>query len=216
MSTADHGGRLVYGFGTGVTLPFDKSDFKQINEPVSNLTMNSDGSWSWKPQIRNSQNVFLEFQFIEGNSSDIKSNPEENEYFSINKSVFFVLNKYQEDVQVEIQLNVNEFEGSVSIVNHYDSPNQYDFLELTDDKITLGRIKNGKQNEMDSKNVQTDGWLTIKSIGSGRHFKGYLNDKLVVHGHAPSFDSGKIGLILNGKGALGLRLLNTILLQQDN
>ncbi len=214
--TADQGGLLVYGYGTGVTFPLENPIDHQKNESASRISMDSDGSWSWKPQIGNDQNDFSEFLFIEGKSSDLKSNPEENEYFSIDKSVLFVMDKNQGDVQVEIQLNVNKFEGTVSIIHHFDSPNQFDFLEISTDKITLGRVENGERNEMDSKSIQVDDWVFLKAIGSGRHFKGYLNDKLVVHGHSPAFDSGKVGLIINGNGALGLRLLNTILLQQGN
>ena len=213
--TADHGGQLVYRFGTGVSLPKDKPVIPQTIEQVSAIMTNPDGSWSWEPQFENDQNDFSEFYFIEGNSNDIKSDSEKNGFITISHPVSFMLNKPVADVQVEVILDVSEFNGDVSIFHHYQSMEHYDFLDISLGKIILGRVENGKRNEMDSKNLQVDGWVTLKAIGSGRHFKGYLDEKLVVHGHAPVFDPGSLGIMLNGTGTLGLKSIKTIVLAHN-
>tara|TARA_B110000495_G_scaffold6545_1_gene4840 strand:+ start:513 stop:1547 length:1035 start_codon:yes stop_codon:yes gene_type:complete len=213
--TADHGGQLVYRFGTGVSLPKEKPAIPQKNEQVSAITTNPDGSWKWESQLENSQNNFSEFYFIDGNSDDIQSDSKKNGLFSIIKPLSFVLKKTVADLQVEVKLDLSEFNGDVSILHHYQSMEHYDFLEISSGKIILGRVENGKRNEMDSKNLQVDGWITLKAIGSGRHFKGYLDEKLVVHGHAPAFDSGSVGLWVNGTGTLGLISIETIILKHN-
>jgi hypothetical protein len=213
--TADHGGQLVYRFGTGISLPKDKPVIPPTIEQASAITTNPDSFWSWEPQFENNQNDFSDFYFIEGNSADIKSGSNEKGFFSIVNPLSFIFKKTVPDLQVEVILDVSEFNGDVSILHHYQSMEHYDFLDISLGKITLGRVENGNRKEMDSKNLQVDGWVTLKAIGSGRHFKGYLDEKLVVHGHAPVFDPGSVGLMLNGTGTLGLKSIKTVILNHN-
>ncbi len=212
--TADHGGQLVYRFGTGVSLPVDKITNAQSNDLSSALAENADGSWLWEPQ-KGDEQPFSVFRFIEGRSEDIQTGSMGAGEYALDQPVTFILDKAVADVQVDVKLNLSAFEGTLAILHHFQSLDQYDFLEVSSGQMTLGRFSAGKREEMESKKVQAGTGAAFRVVGSGRHFRGYLDEKLVVHGHAAPLAAGAVGLRIDGKGAVGISSINTIPIKNE-
>ena len=208
IATADHGGQLVYKFGIGVSTSIIKPNEKPVKVNTGIIVRN-DGSWLWDTKQNESNQVFTLFQFIEGKSEYLIKNVKEVGLFSINKPVTFIRDEAVENVQIDVSLNLSEFEGTVSILHHFHSLNQYDYLKISNTEMILGRLLDGKKEVMDTKTVLSNKWNSYQVVGSGRHFKGYLNDNLIVHGHASALDAGSVGLRMNGIGVLGIGRIET-------
>ena len=213
--TADHGGQLVYRFGTGVSFPIEKDIKVKTIENSSSVRSNPDGSWIWESKNETGQEHFTSFRFVEGKSKNIIPKSTETGYYSLNETVTFLWEKTETDVQVDVQLDVSDFKGKVVLFHHFQSLDQYDFLEIFNDEMTLGRISSGKREEMDIKNIKNSGWNTYRIVGSGRHYKGFMNEKLVVHGHGSVLDPGKVGIRLEGFGTIGLLSIKTISISNE-
>lgn len=213
--TADHGGQLVYRFGTGVSLPVEKDVEAKYIENSSSVISNPDGTWIWESKKETGQKHFNEFRFVQGESKNIVPNTMEAAYYSLNEAVTFLWEKTETDVQVEVKLDMSKFKGKVVLFHHFESLDQYDFLEISNDEMILGRISSGKREVMDIKNIKSSDWNTYRIVGSGRHFKGFMNEELVVHGHGSVLDPGKVGIRLDGAGTIGLLSIKTISISNE-
>lgn len=213
--TADHGGQLVYRFGTGVlsnqSMPVEKNT--EI-DPVG-ILKNLDGSWTWTPGFNDEKNDFPDFDFHHGSSELLTLEASRMGQYAVKDSVLFTLGEIVGDVQVEAILDLTQFDGSVAILHHYNNLNQYDYLEIKNTKMNLGRIAENETIIADSKEVEKNGWFTLKSIGSGRHFRGYMNEKLITHGHYSPFEPGYVGLRIYGKGIIGIKSIKVIPLKGE-
>jgi len=207
--TADRGGQLVYRFGTGVSLPVENENDSQLVTTESALIENADGSWIWAPQ-KEGKDRFSGFRFIEGNGENIQAGPERMREYMIEKPVTFIFDNPVADVQVDVKLNVSAFEGAVFILHHFQSLGQYDFLKLSSGEMSLGRVQNGKHIDMDTKSAAVKEGVEFRVVGSGRHFRGYMDNKLIVHGHEPPLKPGAVGLRIDGKGIIELSSIHTI------
>lgn len=66
----------------------------------------------------------------------------------------------------------------------------------------IGRISDDREEIFEKEKLLTQGWIDIKSIISGKHFRININNKLVVHEHGAEPDSGAVGFKLSGTGSL--------------
>lgn len=207
--TADRGGQLVYRFGTGVSKTSEKEADPHPTTSESSLKEKADGSWLWAPTVGDAH-PFSAFRFIEGKAEDINTGTLGVGEYTFDKPVTFIFDKAAKDVQVDVKLNVSSFEGTVAILHHFHSLNQYDFLEISGREMSLGRIQNGKRIDLDTKNAPVGEGTEFRVIGSGRHFKGYMDKKMIVHGHEPPLTPGAVGLMVDGKGTLSVSSIHTI------
>ncbi len=59
---------------------------------------------------------------------------------------------------------------------------------------------------MDSKEVELPAdWFTLTVTAVGSHFKGYLNDKMITHGHADEMAAGYVGMSVSGNSMLSVK-----------
>lgn len=205
--TADLGGQLVFTHGIG-TQPLDQRFASgaagTVDTEKAVFIQYPDGGWRWqsgqdsRASIRNNFTVD-EFSAISDNDTLLVIPPAKTtETFTFNLNYPEI---YQ-DVQVYTRINPAEFTGLIDLTYHVQASGEYDFLRITNDEIKLGRTEqNGKDTIFDTSPVP-DGadWITVSVVGAGRHFRGYINDDLIVHGHAKELSPGSTGLILNGSG----------------
>ncbi|MFO7767625.1 MAG: hypothetical protein R6W82_01500 [bacterium] len=52
--------------------------------------------------------------------------------------------------------------------------------------------------------------LVLRAVGSSTHFRGYLGEELLVHGHGDAAPDGGAGLRIEGTGTLRLRALRIV------
>ena len=120
-----------------------------------------------------------------------------------------------ENVGSNLQFKTDGFQGQVAIVHHYIDASNYDYLSLANSSMQLGRMENGKDNVFDKRdNKMLNDWSTLRLSAAGEHYKGYLNDKLVNHGHAEAMAAGRVGILMQGKGKIMLKMLEVVKLSE--
>lgn len=217
--TAEHGAELVFRHGVGVIAAEDARQalaVKQAEEETlaqSGLVAFQDGSWKWYPEQGAGIVLKRQFSWLLGTAEELNPeiiNDETNgSVLALNlpdSPVFLTAGKSLKSVQADIKLNLDGFEGIFMLVHHAENVQNYDFISLVadslgeNDQMKLGRMENGKATIMDKGSVQLNSWNTLKVVGDGRHFRGYLNDKMITHGHANERPSGLVGLFIQGTG----------------
>jgi hypothetical protein len=117
-------------------------------------------------------------------------------------------------VQVDYYLDLSDFKGSISLVNHVQDVQNYDFVTLSSDgRISQGRVSQGSREEFAEESYSASGMLFIRTVGNSTHFRGYINKEMAVHGHGDAPEAGSVGLRLDGSGTV---LIDRISLTQLN
>lgn len=215
--TADAGAKMVYGYGLGtgnlIELPQNVNSEKNIQdktqeEIVSTITSFDNGSWKFYSTNGAESTLRNDFTWVSGQNTSIGieliSDGSET-YTKItpnNSSIFLTYGPKLKNVQIEINANLDSLKGPFSIVHNYIDGNNYDYVLFNKNEISMGRISNSKDEVFEKEIFHTQGWVNIKSIISGKHFRTNLNGKLVVHGHGAEADSGVVGFKFFGKGSL--------------
>ena len=111
------------------------------------------------------------------------------------------------DLEARATLDLSGFTGTASLVHHVRGPGDYDFLALDkppSGEVTLrqGRVEGGAETTMDSGTALLDGAAEIKAYAVGTHFRGYLGGEQLTHPHGPAAPPGRVGLRLDGEGAV--------------
>lgn len=211
--TAEHGAELVYKYAVGVKL-------SHVDKPKSfpasvdsleqdNLTRWEDGSIQWEMR---EDAVWILKKMLSWDSGNIHrvlttvSRDDKNEpalSFNLqNSQTWFTFPEKFDNVSVEVSLNPDQFKGQVFITHHFADTLNFDFLLIENSTMSLGRLEGGKRKVLDTKPIHLKGWNTLKVVVTKGHFRGYLNDKLIVHGHGKDLPPGQVGVFFNGTGEL--------------
>lgn len=131
------------------------------------------------------------------------------------KSVLLLFDDTFENVGANVKFKMDNFQGQVAIVHHYMDISDYDYLALTNSSMQLGRMEKGKNTVLDKKaNKMPRDWSTMRLSAAGDHYKGSLNDKLINHGHAEAMAAGRVGILIEGKGKIILKMVEVIKLSE--
>ncbi len=78
--------------------------------------------------------------------------------------------------------------------------------------MELGRIMDGNKKVLDTKDYQLDAsqWNTLRFSAAGEHFKGYLNDEMITHGHDEEMEPGFAGIMVNGTGTIFIKSISIL------
>lgn len=120
-----------------------------------------------------------------------------------------------ENVGANLQFKTENFQGDIALVHHYKDTSNYDYVSLLNGSMQLGRVENGNNKVLDKKNKQIPAdWTTLTVSSAGEHYKGLLNDELVNHAHGEARAAGQVGVILNGKGKVMLKMMEVVSLEE--
>lgn len=209
FETADHGGELVYKHAVGVRLPAIVSKEQSPVRPGPSggpAIHEKDFEWTFQP----GDEAELDKYFETSPASLQTLNPKVekfNDQFGLtltknSKDPFqIVLKPEYGDAQVEVDLDKSEFPGKISLIQHMNG-SEHVYFSVDARSASLGR--NGNSSKVFEQKPITipSGWLKLRSVSAGGHFRGYLNGKLVVHGHGEAAPPGKVGVLLEGAGQL--------------
>jgi uncharacterized membrane protein len=214
FETADHGGALVYKHGTGVTLPT-----KHVPAPAPTTEVPSTPSMNLGPTVEGNQ---MEWNFQPGAEAELGKyfeTPSEKiqmlepkvENFNgktaltlVKKSpdaVELILKPLYKDAQIEVDLDRSEFQGKVSLIQH-EKGSDYDYFSTDSTSAVLGRSGKSAKIFDQMPYKPSSGWMKLKAVAAGDHYRGYLNGKMIAHGHSTAGPEGKVGIILDGTGKL--------------
>ncbi|SMO89573.1 DUF2231 domain-containing protein [Fodinibius sediminis] len=212
--TGDHGAEMVFGYATGTgqlaenqsTTPVT-SDSLQQNE--STFTVSDNGNWSWEIGPNGTGTLLSRFRWLEGSASGLQPTVVTNNNNRLLKisadstTNFFTGKRSFKNVQVDYYLDISEFEGDISLVNHVQDAQNYDFVTLSSDgTISQGRVTGGNREVFAEESYSASGMLFIRTVANGTHFRGYINKEMVVHGHGDVPEAGSLGLGLDGNGTV--------------
>jgi uncharacterized membrane protein len=220
LFTADNGAKLVYAHGVGVTIaqPLEEhhnslgqqadhhGEQADAHSPEGSAEPGHSGG-STKPSGKTSMS-FTGFEWLLGDakltSLERKSEQVGSEIsLALNgQEVLLVLPDIFTDLEFTARLNRDEFHGTVRLVHHVMNAQNYDFLEVDNRRVTQGRVSEGKLKDFDNSESPASGWISLKVVSSTGHFRGYVDQNMVTHGHGPELSPGKLGIYAQGTGTL--------------
>ncbi len=181
--TADYGGALVYEFGVGATTAVP-TKIVETNESVA-------GEVGSQRKFPNGQQIW-----------DYKSG--EILELVVDGSGLISLPGEWGDGVVEVMVDPGDFTGEIALVHRYSSPSSWEgFRFSTDGTLDLLRLgPSGEESRDNSAMLFPKEKFTMRSSAVSGHFKGLVDNEVLVHGHGDSGERGRSGLLVSGKGKL--------------
>ena len=173
------------------------------------LRVEKDGAWRWHASQDVERVLRERFDWIEGGWADLDPavlhDPVEGDALALHpkgKRVVFVAGVPLQSLQADLRLNADAFDGTIMLIHHVQNAQNYHFLALDTGKMSLGTVTGGVAEVQDSGLADTAGWQPLRLVSQKTHFRGYIGDKMVVHGHGHEPNPGRVGLLVNGTGTL--------------
>ena len=206
--TAEHGSELVYNHGVGVRAVAGERESPEAPAApqASGIELNENGSWNWRPTGAAPNDSLV--RWIEGSPNDLTLTADSTAgavLRSAQAPIMFVVDSDLEKTQVAAELNPGD--AGIMLVHHLQPNGDFEFLELVDGRLRLGRMRDGQVSVADSAEVDAGGWLRLRAAGDGSHFRGYVNDRLLVHAHWTALPPGPAGIRITRADTLQLRSL---------
>ncbi len=212
-NTSDQGAKLVFGhgLGTGNIVKAENETEKTTNQKEisdSTFTTQEDGSWKLIAVAGIDKVLSEKFKWFEGSAD--KLDPmydKDNSALMLHPTNegFFVYDNKIKSVQISIKINLDDLNGQIELVHHFIDQNNYDFLRFGNGKIILARKINEQENIFGEDRYAKKGWIEVKVVSDGTHFRGYVDNKIIVHGHDDEPKPGSVGLRINGKGSVSIK-----------
>ena len=180
------------------------------------------GSTMWTPKGDAAKLMSSDFHYIAGATSNIAPKLTKNgsdnvlELTADGTTTAFVFHKSYGNIGMIASLDASAFKGTVRLIHHAQNTDNYEFVAINGNHMKLGRIVNGKEtifNESDFDGAS--GWLNLRVSAAGTHFKGYINDKTITHGHGDKMKNGFVGIMLEGAGTLLLKSIELAELEDE-
>jgi len=213
--TAEHGAELVFRHGVGVQAAEQARQALAEKEEVEaalaegGINIQENGSWQWNPGHGAEIVLREQFNWLSGNPEALNAATIHEEASGDvlvldpqNNPALFTAGKALKSVQADVKLNLDQFRGVFMLLHHVQDSLNYDFINLENGIMKLGRMRNGEQIVEEQGPVQTSGWFTLRVVSDGHHFRGYANEKLIVHGHADELPPGPVGFLIRGSGRI--------------
>ncbi len=128
-----------------------------------------------------------------------------------------MFNGKQGNVGVTATIKLDGSDGKVKLIHHSIDKDNYEFVALKGNTMNLGRVEKGEEKILDSKEVEVPtNWFTLTVTAAGSHFKGYINDKMITHGHADEMAAGYVGLSASGNSVLSVKKVETTPLEAEH
>ncbi len=187
-ATADLGGALVYTHGVGVKSRIGSTHGAaaiEVNNTISTDVVSEplnfpDGRATW--------------QYTTGVPLEI----------SVDGSGLLELPGLWGDSVIESVIDPGEFEGSLTLVHYYSSPTIWEGFEFTTEGTVrlLRATDSGVEVRDETSLMFFRERFSFRSSAVNEHFKGLVDDDVVVHGHGESGPRGRAGLLITGVGHL--------------
>lgn len=218
--TADLGGSLVYLHGVAVTSSGQKNGAEQnlvvVNEIHSSgkthpVKKTADGSLIWQPNAGDESPLgAILHPAKNGTFESIRvaelSGEEPRIRFEVSGFVVLCFPETFGDVAIEAAVDLSEFEGSFGLGHHIQSVEDGVYFSINSTMLaTLTRRGGSDAKEFDRELVSDRlGVATLSTSVAGSHLKGQINGEVVVHGHGPSGEAGRVGILVDGRGVIGI------------
>ncbi len=218
---ADFGGALVYEHGLGVKqaepiaseMPAaevsDRTPSPSGDSARDRLDTAEDGSLIWRPAPNDSEALGAVLTAAPGSSlGSVRAQGPDGGglLLTVDRPATLLLPGTFGDVQVEAEIELLDFEGSVGLVHHYrQAADRGAFAISTEGEAILDDLRQGDRTLLDQQEFEAPtGPVVLAVSASGKHLKGLVDGKTVTHGHIAPSPDGSCGLRLEGTGTLRL------------
>ena len=213
--TGENGTKMVYGFGAGTGQLLEKEQviFETTQSSQDSLVLgfnlSENNDWKWTITKNGLEDLRSNFHWIHGDLPDLKPTIVGKDILSLSANIEkneFLSHHYYQNIQLDIYANLDSLIGEFKIIHHYLADESYDFVSISAEGIvTQGRIKDGESIIFEKSQHSFDGLLFISVVGDGTHFRGYINEKMIAHGHGDEPNRGYVGLGLTGQGKVFIK-----------
>ena len=210
--TGENGTKMVYGFGAGTGQLLEKEqesiDTKESLQDslTSGFILSENEDWKWTITKNGVDDLRSKFHWIHGDILDLKPTIIGKDILSLSASIEkneFLSHQTYQNVQLDMYVNLDSLNGEFKIIHHYFANESYDFVSISaEGNVTQGRIKGDESIIFEKSQHSFDGLLFISVVSDGTHFRGYLNEKMIVHGHGEAPNKGYVGIGLTGQGKI--------------
>lgn len=223
--TADLGGGLVFRHGVAVVAS-GETDMaeaaEEVGEPgadaASRLRKAADGSLTWRPAAGDAEALGSIVTAAPGSSLAAVSVEEaeagaEGLTLAVDGRSLLLLPGTVGDVQVEAELDLSGFEGTVGVAHHATGTGDVGLLtvEAPAGRFALATFEDGEMRTLgEGTRSLPDGPVALTVSAIGRHLRGLAGEELVVHGHEPALPDGACGLLLDGQGTVRVLSLRVV------
>ncbi len=229
---ADLGGALVYEHGVGVQAgqakagrvpeglpaPAQAEAPLQAQDLAARLVRSEQGALAWRPAPRDGAALGALLRAAPGGEAGAvvwageAAAEGEGLPLEVRGRAWFVFPEVFGDVQVEAEFDLERYTGRLGLLHHVDDRGQGGFFDLdTDGRARLGAHGANQERILDEATVEWDAPRVRLAVSAvGRHLKGYVAGRSVVHGHAPAPPPGRCGLLFDGRGVVRLRELRVV------
>lgn len=224
--TGDNGAKMVFRHGVGVQKaeePEEMTAGSARGVPgETGFNREENGDWTWEI-LQGAVSVLREeFHFLSGSLESLgPENVEAGETHLLRFSgddlnAFFVTHDRWKNVQVDYRIDLSDFNGTVTLANHVQNQTRYDYVSITGGGTVIqGRMTADGPEVFEEGAIETGGILFIRVVSNGTHFRGYVDEQMVVHGHGDAPESGAVGLKLEGSGTVLLERMEMVQLTPE-
>ncbi|RMF06786.1 MAG: hypothetical protein D6762_08805 [Candidatus Neomarinimicrobiota bacterium] len=199
VETGEHGAMLVYKYGVGVQ-PVRPELSKASNHTSFQA---EDRNWTW--DFKGSRPVNGQVRGV-WNGAPVwwERAVTGSEPLGAGDTVKYMDPVTLADLSGTLSLELDKGAGSAVLGFHVQENGDYDYLALRKGTLELGRRVSGKQEVLEAKSVSVSGFLTLKVVSNGHHWRGYINDQLMIHAHGEPGPAGKTGFWVTGPDRIRL------------
>lgn len=230
---ADLGGGLVYGHGLGVEQATSKSgegeshdhagsDSETIRgEPDGGFQEQRDGGFRWRPKAGDQSALGSLLRPVEGSDLSAvevdEAEEEEGLALRVQGRALLVFPGQFGDLQLDAELDLAQFEGSVGLAHHVVSAATHRLFRVersgggdpaAESRVALLTIEDREAETLDESTTPVPGRGAQLGVSvAGRHLKAFVDGATVVHGHEPPAEPAAVGLLLDGSGTVVIRAI---------
>lgn len=187
------------------------------------MAMETGDNKTWTPSGNGADLIKSDFHFITGSAENIKPEVKEvdgNQVLELTADgtpAAFVFHNQYGNVGMIATLKKLDFKGTIRLIHHANDLSNYEFVSINGNNMKLGRVVNGTEKTFDESTFDAgvDDWMTLKVTAAGTHYKGYIGDKTITHGHGDKMDKGFVGIMLNGTGKIQIKSIEIAVLEDE-
>ncbi|MBO6574200.1 MAG: hypothetical protein JJ896_02190 [Rhodothermales bacterium] len=213
--TATHGAELVFRYGVGVEAVENRpaTPVIQQTEGSSGVELTDTGVL-WLPATAGGW--LDDVEFVEGSREGLRSAlVDAGELgdvleLSADEPTLFLFEPTIDRLQVDMKVDLSEFDGSLLVSHHVQEDGSYGFTSLGGGTMRLGRTENADLLVQATEAQETPGWQDIRVVVDGTHFRSYVDTEMRIHGHGGAFEPGRVGLRINGSGPVRVAVFQAV------
>lgn len=228
LRTADLGGGLVYQHGIAVTEVADHGSGElseaheeaptsdrvvpdsDVGTAASRFVTGPSGALEWRPLAGDREALGSILVPAEGSDPSAVSWVESDGAargltLAVDGQALLMLPGSHGDVQVELEVVLEEFAGELGLAHHVRSATEAGSFTLSvpSNEFVLRSIEGETERELGRAVGEVTSDTVLMTVSAvGRHLKGLLGNKTVVHGHEPALSDGACGILVRGKGVV--------------